>query len=107
MNKQSVIVALLMSAIAAPVFADDYAAGKEKAATCAACHGPEGNKPITPDVPRLAGQYYEYLVHSLKAYRSGVRENAMMTPMAKPLTDKEIKDVAWYFSKQTGLIHKY
>ena len=50
---------------------------------------------------------YEYLVHSLKAYRSGARENAMMSPMAKPLTDKEIKDVAWYFSKQAGLVHKY
>jgi len=107
MNKPIVILSLLISAAAAPVFGDDYTAGKEKAAACAACHGPEGNKPITPDIPRLAGQYYEYLVHSLKAYRSGERENAMMSPMAKPLTDKEIKDVAWYFSKQTGLVHKY
>jgi cytochrome c553 len=107
MNKPSVIFALLIWAAAAPALADDYAAGKEKAATCATCHGPEGNKPITPDIPRLAGQHYEYLVHSLKAYRSGARENAMMGPMAKPLTDREIKDVAWYFSKQTGLVHKY
>jgi cytochrome c553 len=107
MKKPNVILTLLMSAAAAPVFGDDYAAGKEKAAACAACHGPEGNKPITPDIPRLAGQYYEYLVHSLKAYRSGERENAMMSPMAKPLTDTEIKDVAWYFSKQSGLVHKY
>src|SRR5262249_39653677 len=78
MNKPTVILALLMAAVAGPAVADDYAAGKEKAATCAACHGPEGNKPITPDIPRLAGQYYEYLVHSLKAYRSGARDNAMM-----------------------------
>ena len=31
----------------------------------------------------------------------------MMRPMAKPLTDKDIKDVAWYFSRQTGLVTKY
>ena len=52
-------------------------------------------------------QYYEYLVHSLHAYKKGARENAMMSPMAKPLTDKEIKDLAYYFSKQKGLVEKY
>jgi cytochrome c553 len=30
-----------------------------------------------------------------------------MSPMAKPLSDKDIKDVAWYFSKQQGLVSKY
>jgi cytochrome c553 len=43
----------------------------------------------------------------LKAYRSGARENPLMSPMAKPLSDKDIKDVAWYFSKQQGLASKY
>jgi len=47
------------------------------------------------------------LVHSLKAYRKGMRDNPLMTPMAKPLTDAEISDVAWYFSKQKGLVEKY
>ena len=91
----------------APLLAADYEAGKQKAAACVACHGAEGNKPITPDIPRLGGQYYDYLEHSLKAYRSGARENAMMSPMAKPLTNKEISDVAWYFSRQSGLVSKY
>ncbi len=105
MNKLIVTSACLMWC-AGPVLAGDYEAGKEKAAACAACHGPDGNRPITPDIPRLGGQYYDYLVHSLKAYRSGARDNPMMSPMAKPLTDKEIKGVAWYFSKQTGLVSK-
>lgn len=99
--------ACLMLAASVPAMAADYEAGKEKAAACVACHGADGNKPITPDIPRLGGQYYDYLEHSLRAYRSGARENAMMSPMAKPLTDKEIKDVAWYFSRQTGLVSKY
>jgi cytochrome c553 len=107
MNKLIVTSVCLMLAASVPVFAGDYAAGKEKSAACAACHGADGNKPITPDIPRLGGQHYDYLEHSLKAYRSGARENAMMSPMAKPLTDKEIKDVAWYFSRQSGLVTKY
>ena len=81
--------------------------GKRKAdEACAACHGPEGNKPITPETPRLAGQQYDYLGQSLAAYRKGTRENAVMSAMAKPLTEKEIRDLAGYFSKQQGLTTK-
>jgi cytochrome c553 len=79
-------------------------AGKKKAAeACAACHGPEGNKPVTGETPRLAGQQYDYLVQVLGEYRNGKRDNAIMTAMAKPLTDKEIRDLASYFSQQQGL----
>jgi cytochrome c553 len=100
--------ALTLALTAGGAQANDYDAGKKKAEeVCAACHGPDGNKTMTPDTPRLGGQYYEYLVHSLEAYKKGTRENPMMSPMAKPLTDKEIKDLAWYFSKQQGLIEKY
>ncbi|MEO8630815.1 MAG: cytochrome c [Betaproteobacteria bacterium] len=88
--------------------AADYDAGKKKAEeVCSACHGADGNKPLTPETPRLAGQHYDYLEHSLHAYKKGTRDNPLMTPMAKPLTDKEIKDVAWYFSQQSGLVNKY
>jgi cytochrome c553 len=81
--------------------------GKKKAdEACAACHGPEGNKPITPETPRLAGQHYDYLVQALTAYRKGTRDNAVMSAMAKPLTEKEIRDVAGYFSRQQGLTTK-
>jgi cytochrome c553 len=81
--------------------------GKKKAdESCAACHGPEGNKPITPETPRLAGQQYDYLVQTLTEYRKGARENAVMSAMAKPLTEKEIRDLAGYFSKQQGLTTK-
>lgn len=94
--------------LASAAQARDYEAGKKKAEeVCKACHGADGNTPLTPETPRLGGQYYDYLVHSLHAYRKGARENPLMTPMAKPLTDAEISDVAWYFSKQKGLIEKY
>jgi cytochrome c553 len=81
--------------------------GKKKAdEACAACHGPEGNKPITPETPRLAGQEYGYLVRALTDYRKGTRDNAVMSAMAKPLTEKEIRDLAAYFSRQQGLTTK-
>jgi len=88
------------------VLANDEAGKKKADEACAACHGPEGNKPITPDTPRLAGQQYDYLVRALDDYRNGTRENAVMSAMAKPLTEKEIRDLAGYFSRQHGLITK-
>ena len=90
-----------------PATAANDDAGKKKAdEACAACHGPEGNKPATAETPRLAGQQYDYLVQVLTEYHSGKRNNAIMTAMAKPLTEKEIRDLAVYFSEQPGLITK-
>ena len=101
-------IACTLLAASGSAGAADYDAGKKKAEEiCSACHGADGNKPLTPETPRLAGQYYDYLEHSLKAYRSGARENPLMSPMAKPLSDKEVKDLAWYFSRQQGLASKY
>jgi len=104
----AVFVALAIGVLSGTAQARDYEAGKKKVEeVCKACHGTDGNTPLTPETPRLGGQYYEYLVHSLQAYRKGARENPLMSPMAKPLTDAEISDVAWYFSKQQGLVEKY
>ncbi len=100
--------ACLMAMAAIPAMSADYEAGKKKAAeVCAACHGPEGDKPITPETPILAGQYTDYLEHALKAYKKGTRQNAMMSAMAQPLTEAEIQDLALYFSRQHGLQVKY
>jgi cytochrome c553 len=90
----------------ARVLANDEAGKKKADEACAACHGPEDNKPITPDTPRLGGQQYEYLVHALDDYRNGMRDNAVMSAMAKPLTKKEIGELAGYFSRQQGLTTK-
>ena len=111
--KRMCIVRALALAVACAAFAATTAAlakdeaGKKKAdEACAACHGPEGNKPVTPDTPRLGGQQYDYLVHALDDYRNGTRDNAVMSAMAKPLTKKEIGELAGYFSRQQGLTTK-
>ena len=76
------------------------AAGQAKAATCAACHGVDGNS-VNPQWPNLAGQHVSYIIKQLKAFKSGARQNPMMAPMAAGLSDQDMEDVAAYFSEQT------
>ena len=74
----------------------------QKAAACAACHGQNGIG-VSPQWPTLAGQHEEYIVHALNQYRDGSRQDALMSPMAAPLTDQDIKLLAEYFSGLDGL----
>ena len=74
----------------------------EKAATCAACHGQNGIG-ASPVWPTLAGQHEDYLVHALNQYRDGTRKDAVMAPMAAPLTDDDVVMLARYFSRLKGL----
>jgi len=91
-----IITGVLMS-VSGSVLAGDAAAGKAKSATCAGCHGPAGisNNPLWPN---LAGQKEGYIVKQIKAFRDGGRSDPMMSPMAKPLTDADIDNLAAYFS---------
>ena len=77
--------------------APDLAAGKAKAAACAACHGANGVSG-NPAWPSLAGQQKDYLVAALKGYRDGSRKNEMMAGMAKGLSDADIDALAAYYS---------
>ena len=79
--------------------AGDAAAGKSKAATCVACHGPNGNS-TNPLWPKLAGQHAAYLEKQLKAFKSGERKDPLMSPMAASLSPKDIEDIAAYFASQ-------
>jgi cytochrome c553 len=86
---------------AAPAAAGDPKAGEAKANTiCIACHGPQGNS-IVPLWPKLAGQHPEYIYKQLMDFKAGHRQNAQMSPMAAPLTEQEVRDVAAYYSSQT------
>jgi len=96
------LVLLLVSfAFAANVHAGDAAKGQQKAQqVCAACHGPDGNKPSAPDQPVLAGQYEDYLVRALSDYKNGRRNNAIMKGFAGQLSKQDIEDLAAWFSSQ-------
>src|SRR5438876_8239825 len=97
---------LVSCALASNFYAGDAAKGQQKAAqVCAACHGPEGNKPSAPDQPVLAGQYYDYLVQALADYKSGKRANPIMKGFAAQLSKKDMEDLAAWFSAQRTPLH--
>ncbi len=75
-------------------------AGKTKSATCAACHGADGNS-VNPEWPKLAAQHESYIVKQLTNFKAGDRVNASMSPMAAPLNEQDMADLAAYFSSQT------
>jgi len=77
----------------------DAAAGKAKSATCAACHGADGNS-VNPEWPKIAGQHASYIVLQLQAYKDGKRQNALMMPMAMGLSDADMQDLAAYYASQ-------
>ena len=74
--------------------------GATKSAVCSACHGPNGNS-VNPEWPRLAGQSAVYIAEQLRLFRSGVRDNPVMKPLAATLSDQDISDLAVYYEAQT------
>lgn len=81
------------------IYAGDVAAGKEKSALCAACHGADGNS-VNPIWPKLAGQHSEYILKQLKDFKAGSRNNIQMNPLVATLSDEDMQDLAAYFSSQ-------
>jgi len=73
---------------------------------CATCHGITGQSD-SPMYPKLAGQQKDYIVVQLKDLRDQSRSDkyaiVYMWGMARNLTDKQIDELADYFSAQTPM----
>ena len=100
MNKLVVVALVAAGFIGSAHGAGSADAGKTKAAACGACHGADGNS-LVPTFPRLAGQHPAYLSSQLADFKSGARTDATMAPMAAPLSEQDIEDLAAYFASQT------
>ena len=74
----------------------DIDAGKTKAVTCAACHGADGNS-MTPLWPNIAGQSAKYIEEQLMAFKTGLRQNALMSSQAMLLSETDMADLAVYY----------
>jgi cytochrome c553 len=96
------LIAAVAIIVSAAAHAGDPVAGKAKAKVCAACHGENGIS-ASPDFPKLAGQYYDYLVQAIRAYQTGGRKNPIMSGQAANLKPADIEDLAAYFAAQNGL----
>ena len=76
-------------------------------ATCVSCHGVNFSTPTDGTIPRLAGQYGDYLQLALKSYTVEGnphygRANPVMGAMAKPLKDDAIAEIADYLASLPG-----
>jgi cytochrome c553 len=96
-KKLSIIVITgWLAAIGAAQAAGDVAAGKAKAAMCAACHGEKGEG-VAPN-PKLAGVPEADLLKALKDYKSGAKANPIMSGLAATLSDQDMENLAAYYA---------
>ncbi|MER9776597.1 cytochrome c [Mesorhizobium sp. M0220] len=77
--------------------AGDSIAGRKVMVQCQSCHGKDGLGKMSY-TPNLAGQKYDYLVHSLMAYKAGERKSQMMSLVVKKLSDEDIANAAAYYA---------
>ena len=103
-RKLSAIALLLV--IGTPAFANGLVdgsaeAGKDKAVSCGACHGADGNS-ANPAWPSIAGQHAPYIVAQLKAFKNSKRSNPLMMGQVAALSDQDMADLAVYYSEQTA-----
>jgi len=103
---RTMLVAVSLTLLPGFAHGADSAAGQAKAKEiCQACHGLDGNSP-TPDYPKLAGQYPDYLAKALRDYKSGARKNPIMAGMAGALTANDIDNLAAYYSSQPPVLSR-
>ena len=100
-NYLVITMSLLISMAFAPAQAGggDPEAGKVKSASCAACHGADGNS-VNPEWPKLGGQHAGYIIQQLRYFSDGERDNATMKGMAANLSDEDRMDLAAYYASQ-------
>lgn len=100
MKNLLMVGALLVAAAgtqAADMVKGDPAAGEQKAVTCSACHGADGNS-MVPMFPKLAGLGEKYLLQQMQHIRSGLRPVAQMAGQVDNLSDQDLADIAAFYS---------
>lgn len=99
--KRMIVTLIATLSCSGVLFADgNIAAGKEKAATCAACHSLNGISPAG-EWPNLAGQGKRYLQEQITKIKSGERDVPTMMPFVTDLSEQDIQDLAAYYASLT------
>ena len=98
---KSVVIAAGLSGSLAAYAAGDVEAGKAASATCAACHGSDGNSAVA-SFPKLAGQGEKYLIKQINDIKSGKRPVIEMTGLLDALSEQDIANIAAYFAAQVS-----
>jgi cytochrome c553 len=102
------LLAATALALAVPAYAakGDANAGREKSTPCKACHG-EAGVSVAPEFPKIAGQHADYLLVALRHYKAGKRKNPIMAGQVANLSEADMRDLAAWYSSQSGLAVKY
>ncbi|MGY6631284.1 MAG: c-type cytochrome [Wenzhouxiangella sp.] len=87
-------------AFAGVVGVGDPVAGEQKAASCAACHGSDGNSAVSA-WPKIAGQHEDYAARQTRLVRDGHRDVPEMIPFVMNLSDQDIADIAAFYATQS------
>jgi cytochrome c553 len=66
---------------------------------CVSCHGAAGNSSIVQN-PKLAAQHEAYIYKQLLDFKTPQRNNPVMSPIAKAMTDEDMKNISAYLDKQ-------
>lgn len=99
------LVAFALSSQAADVLRGDPEAGAQKAVTCSACHGADGNS-MVPSFPKLAGLGEKYLLMQMQYIRDGVRPVAAMAGQVDNMSDQDLADIAAFYNEKPRSVGK-
>ncbi|AKM48689.1 Cytochrome c553 [Edwardsiella anguillarum] len=100
------VMGILALALALPLAAQaggDAAAGRQKSASCASCHGVQGQG-LTPIYPPLAGLSAQRLVEAMQEYKAGTRHGGqagIMSAYVARLSGQDMADLAAYYASLT------
>jgi len=88
-----------LAADSKPAFKPDPAKGQQLATTCLACHTADGTRGLAAN-PILQAQHPEYLVKQLTEFKAGKRKNPVMSGMAAPLAEVDMKHIAAFYGSK-------
>ena len=85
-------------ALSPHILAADINAGQQLSASCQSCHGQKGIS-SNPQYPNLAGQKAPYLVKQMRDFKTGKRQDPIMSAMVKSLDEAAMNNIAEYYSQ--------
>ena len=94
---------IILAASLVTIGAGNADSGKDKVATCVACHGQDGNSMVGL-WPSLAGQNANYLVRQLQHIKSRKRSIDVMVGLLDNFSKEDLEDIAAFYASKNNTI---
>jgi cytochrome c553 len=102
MKTRNALAALVLLAAAAGTGASESERARNLAATCANCHGTNGNPAPGTAMDPLAGRDRSWTLKKLNGFKDGATQATIMHQIVKGYSDEQLELIATYFAMQTG-----